>query len=195
MAGMRLGIVAGLAICWVALPARGQAVAFQPMVGALPNGPALGATPVVSADRRYVRLTLVPQFIGNAGFNTYSVPGAVSGGAGGPGALGGIGAGGIGGAGVGGGGTFLAGMNGVIDPTAGYGFGGMPPGPAFGLGYVVDPLVPGNSVPGPPGLVASPALPRTALARTAKPPRVTKRGVKPRPKAPPPSASATPARP
>jgi hypothetical protein len=104
-----------------ALPA--QAVAFQPVVGALPSGPILNVTPVVSADRRYVRLSLTPQFIANAGFNTYSVPAAVGGGPGGPRALGGLGMG----MGAGGGGQFLAGMNGIVDPALTYGLGVIPP--------------------------------------------------------------------
>src|SRR5262245_44591408 len=109
MTGTRFGFLT-LAIVFVLAPSlQAQAVAFQPVVGALPSGPILNVTPVVSFDRRYVRLGLNPQFIANAGFSTYSVPAAVGGGPGGPGALGGIGLGmGAGG----GGGQFLAGMNG-----------------------------------------------------------------------------------
>ena len=68
--------------------AHGQAgVAFQPIVGAANNGVALPGTAVVSADRRYVRLSVNPQFNGIEGFSTYSVPAAVGGGFGGPAAL------------------------------------------------------------------------------------------------------------
>ncbi len=103
-------------------------IAFAPVVNSFPNGVTLNATPVVSHDRRYVRMTLNPIFNSLQGFDAYSVPFAVSGqggrGAGG-GGLGGLGGGGLGGAGgFGGGGgggagggfrsvTFTAGMNGV----------------------------------------------------------------------------------
>src|SRR5260370_37958947 len=81
--------------------ARGQ-VAFQPSVGVIFNGPALSVTPVVSADRRYVRLGINASFNAVNGFTNFSVPAAVGGGFGG----GGVGCGwrGVGGGGVGGGG-------------------------------------------------------------------------------------------
>ena len=47
------------------------AVAYQPNVSQIPIGPTLMVTPVVSADRRYVRLTLAPFFIALNGFTTY----------------------------------------------------------------------------------------------------------------------------
>ena len=95
---------------------RAQAVGFMPGVSSFPNGVTLPVTPVVSDDRRYVRLTLAPQFNALEGFDNYSVPAAVSGGGGvgGLGALRGLGGGG----GGGGGGRFAAGMNGVIEPGA-----------------------------------------------------------------------------
>src|SRR4051794_31029073 len=116
MAVNRWFIAAGLAWLTLAPAARGQGVAFQPVVGAIPNGPTLGVTPAVSVDRRYVRLGINPQFIAVEGFNTFLVPAAVGGGPGGPGALGGVGLGGGGGGGAVGGGQFLAGMNGIISP-------------------------------------------------------------------------------
>ena len=68
----------------------------------------LDVTPAVSADRRYVRMTLGVNFNELIGFTTYQVPAAVSGGgAGMNGPLGGLlgGGGGLGGAGgLGGGG-------------------------------------------------------------------------------------------
>jgi len=54
-------------------------VAFFPQVTSFPNGVNLSVTPVVSADRRYVRMTLSPVFTVIEGFNTISVPAAVGG--------------------------------------------------------------------------------------------------------------------
>jgi hypothetical protein len=92
-------------------PARGQAVGFQPVVGSFPSGTTLTVTPAVTADRRYVRMSVNPLFTNLLGFDTYSVPAAVTGGAGMNGAIGGLGGGGgIGGGGAGGagGGGFRA---------------------------------------------------------------------------------------
>jgi hypothetical protein len=82
---------------------RGQAVGFQPVVGSFPSGTTLDVTPAVTADRRYVRLSVNPFFNNLLGFDTFSVPAAVTGGAGVNGAIGGLGGGG-GGGGIGGGG-------------------------------------------------------------------------------------------
>jgi hypothetical protein len=87
-----------------------QGVAFIPNVSSFPNGAILSTTPVVSADRRYVRLGLVPQFTEIEAFSTFQVPAAVTGVPGN-----GLGGGGIGGV------VGFAGMNG---PMAG------PPDPA-----------------------------------------------------------------
>jgi hypothetical protein len=87
------------------MPGRAQAqgaVAFQPSVGQIPDGVSLNVTPVVTADRRYVRLGLNANFSTINGFNSFPVVGAVGGGNGGPGG-GGLGGGGAGG-GLGGGG-------------------------------------------------------------------------------------------
>lgn len=128
---------------------RAQAVGFMPGVSSFPNGVTLPVTPVVSDDRRYVRLTLAPQFNALEGFDSYSVPAAVSGG-GGAGGLGGLR--GLGGGG--GGGRFAAGMNGVIEPGApsgllagfdGYGPTGptfASPGPAALLSGYAGPIAP-----------------------------------------------------
>ncbi len=92
--------------------ARGQgAIAFTPQVGFVPNGATLSVTPAVSADRRYVRLSVNPYFNTINGFTTYSAP------------LGAVGGGGAGG-GLGG----LAGMNGLI---GGGGMGGGGAGAGF----------------------------------------------------------------
>ena len=54
-------------------------VAFVPQPEMLVNGVTLQVTPVVSADRRYVRLSLSPFFQTVNGFTTIQVPGAVGG--------------------------------------------------------------------------------------------------------------------
>ncbi|AGA29272.1 type II secretory pathway, component PulD [Singulisphaera acidiphila] len=54
-------------------------VAFLPQPTAFPNGVTLTVTPVVSADRRYVRMTLSPVFTVIEAFQTLSVPAAVGG--------------------------------------------------------------------------------------------------------------------
>jgi type II secretory pathway component GspD/PulD (secretin) len=56
------------------------AVAYTPVIGAVPTGVTMTVTPVVSADRRYVRMTLAPFFNANNGFQTFtSQSGAVGG--------------------------------------------------------------------------------------------------------------------
>ncbi len=66
------------------------AVAFQPVIEQIPDGVTLNVTPVVTADRRYVRLTLAPSFTVIQGVDTFS-----------------FGAGAVGGGGLGGGATDL----------------------------------------------------------------------------------------
>jgi type II secretory pathway component GspD/PulD (secretin) len=56
------------------------AVAFQPTPAPLQDGVQLQVTPVVSADRRYVRMTLSPQFQTVTGLSSFPVPAAVGGG-------------------------------------------------------------------------------------------------------------------
>lgn len=63
-----------------ASPRANAQVAFAPGVSAFQNGVMLNATPVVSYDRRYVRLGMNPVFTGLEGFTTVAVPGAVGGG-------------------------------------------------------------------------------------------------------------------
>ena len=55
-------------------------VAFFPTIGQVPDGVILNVTPVVSADRRYVRMSLSPQFITFIQFDTFTIPAAVGGG-------------------------------------------------------------------------------------------------------------------
>ncbi len=113
------GCLGALAAGSLALPfflaapsARAQAVGFQPVPAPLPSGVMLNVTPAVSADRRYVRLSIGASFQTIEGFTTYSVPAAVSGGgAGMNGPLGAIpGLGGIAGAGGGAGAARPAGL-------------------------------------------------------------------------------------
>ena len=54
-------------------------MAFIPNPTPFPNGVTLTVTPVVSADRRYVRMTLSPFFTAIEGFDTIQVPAAVGG--------------------------------------------------------------------------------------------------------------------
>ena len=55
-------------------------VAFLPTPAALPDGVQLSVTPVVSSDRRYVRLSLAPFFQTINGLQSFPVPAAVGGG-------------------------------------------------------------------------------------------------------------------
>jgi type II secretory pathway component GspD/PulD (secretin) len=54
-------------------------VAFFPQTAQFPSGVTLIVTPVVSADRRYVRMSLSPFFNALEGFDTIQVPAAVGG--------------------------------------------------------------------------------------------------------------------
>jgi type II secretory pathway component GspD/PulD (secretin) len=56
------------------------AVAFQPQIQTFPDGVQLFVTPVVSADRRYVRMSLNPIFTVLEGFDNFVIPAAVGGG-------------------------------------------------------------------------------------------------------------------
>lgn len=56
--------------------ARGGAVGFQPVIISLPEGTQLFATAVVSADRRYVRITASPNFTGIGNVTTFTFAGA-----------------------------------------------------------------------------------------------------------------------
>ncbi len=91
--------------------AEAQAIGFQPGVGTIPDGVSLNVTPVVTADRRYVRLSLNANFSTINGFSNFPVAGAVGGGGVGGGLRGGGGGlgGAFGGAGGGAGGGGAAG--------------------------------------------------------------------------------------
>jgi hypothetical protein len=99
--------------------AEAQAVGFFPNVGSANDGVSMSVVPVVTADRRYVRLSLNANFSVINGFNNFPVSGAVGGGGIGPGGggLGGGGAGGLGGGGAGGG---LGGAGGLGNAGGGF---------------------------------------------------------------------------
>ena len=85
------------AVFWISIlagaEAGAQAVAFQPNVQSFPSGVGMTTTPVVSHDRRYVRIGVNPLFTALEGLDPFLVPAAVSGGGVG-GGLGGIAGGG-----------------------------------------------------------------------------------------------------
>ncbi len=58
------------------------AIAFQPQIAQIQDGVTLSVTPVVTADRRYVRLTLAPQFNVVEGVDVFSFGGGAVGGGG-----------------------------------------------------------------------------------------------------------------
>ena len=91
---LAVGGGAALALTGSPTPAEAQAVGFAPVIGSAPEGIAMGVTPAVSADRRYVRLSVGATFSTVDGFQNYTSPlGAVAGGPGpGAGAQAGLGA-------------------------------------------------------------------------------------------------------
>ena len=112
----------------------GGAVGFQPVITVLPEGANLSATAVISADRRYVRITAIPFFSGISEVNVFNL--ATGGNTSGQGGTGGQGFGGQGfgqgngnpfGGGGGGGGGFGGG-------GGGFGGGGLGGGGGFGGG-------------------------------------------------------------
>jgi len=138
-------------------PAKAQ-IAYVPEIGLIPTGATLTVTPVVSADRRYVRVGVNAFFNDLNFFSTFSFPGGA------------VGGGNFGGGGFGG---IAAGMDGVIGETGyesgtlvGNGMNAQPaggqaglmragplPNGGFGMG---DPLLNagGNEQAGDPGLMA-----------------------------------------
>jgi hypothetical protein len=93
---------------------RSGAVGYQPVISTLPEGTNMFATAVVSADRRYVRVTVMPLFSGVGQVTQFNFSGAgARGGAGGAaGGAGGMTGGGMTGGGMGGGGMGAGGMGG-----------------------------------------------------------------------------------
>ena len=78
-----------------------QAVGFRPVVTPLPEGTNLTATGVISADRRYVRVTASPLFSGVTDVFSFNFVEGENTNIGTGGAGGGVGGGGVGGGGVG----------------------------------------------------------------------------------------------
>ena len=115
------------------IPVVGQgAVGFQPITGIIQDGIQLQVVAVVSADRRFVRLSLGPQFNNLVDLFTFSF---ASGGAGGGAAFGGGGGGGFGGGGGGfGGGGGGGGQFGFGGIGGGFGGGGQGGGGQQGVG-------------------------------------------------------------
>jgi hypothetical protein len=121
------------------LAGRRSAVGYMPVIVTLPEGANLVAQAVISADRRYVRITSMPFFSGISEVNTFNFASGSSGGGqggtggqgfsgvgGGQGGGGGLGGGGFGGGGggFGGGGGGMGGMGGGMGGMGG-GMGGM----------------------------------------------------------------------
>jgi len=109
-------------------------VGFQPVITMLPDGISLTVLAVISADRRYVRLSLSPLFSAVTRvdtFQTSSGGAGFGGGGGGGGGLGG-GGGGFGGGGLGGGGG--GGFGGGFGGIGGFGGQGGQGGGQGGLG-------------------------------------------------------------
>ena len=109
---------------------RSGAVGYQPVITTLPEGTNMFAQAVVSADRRYVRITTTPLFSGvgqvtQFNFSGGGAQGTGGGGGGGGGGMGGGGGGGMGGGGMGGGGMGGGGMGGGGMGGGGMGGGGM----------------------------------------------------------------------
>jgi hypothetical protein len=99
MMGCVVGLFA-LALC-LQRPVQAQ-IAYSPEIGAIPSGVTMTITPAVSADRRYVRLSVNAFFNDLNNIQTFSFPGGAVGGQFPGGGFGGFGAG------------AAAGMNGVI---------------------------------------------------------------------------------
>lgn len=75
-------VLPGLVAVWVqclGTATFGQAaVAFTPTIGSAPSGQTMTVTPAVSADRRYVRLSVNPFFNTVNGFSSFTTPLGVS---------------------------------------------------------------------------------------------------------------------
>jgi hypothetical protein len=120
-------IALGLFMLLGGIPSSAKAqtgIAYIPDIGAIPTGATLTVTPAVSADRRYVRLSVNAYFNALDRFSTFSFPGGAVGGGGGGnfggGGGGNFGGGGGGNFGGGAGGGLDAGMNGIISDEDDY---------------------------------------------------------------------------
>lgn len=129
-------------------------VAFARVVQPFQNGVNLDVTPVVSHDRRYVRMSLNFQSTALEGFDRYSVPAAV----GGTGNGGGFGGGAGGGGANGGGGRGVGALFGEPSGKSPWGNGQAPVAIAKGPGISLD--FPGELPPTPPAQAASARKPK-----------------------------------
>ncbi|MCG2684963.1 MAG: hypothetical protein L6306_15270 [Planctomycetales bacterium] len=98
----------------------GGAVGYQPVITVLPEGTMMMVTAVISADRRYVRITASPQFTGVAEVNVFNTASGEN--TTGQGGTGGQGYSGLFGGGGGGG---MGGMGGGMGGMGGMGGGGI----------------------------------------------------------------------
>jgi hypothetical protein len=60
------------------VPIVQQGVGYQPVITVLPTGTSLTVTGVVSADRRYVRITPTPLFSGVGSVTTFNIQSGTS---------------------------------------------------------------------------------------------------------------------
>ena len=161
-----LTIATGMALGGALTPGQvvAQAVAFTPNIGMVPEGVGMNVTPVVSADRRYVRLSVNAGFSAVDSIQNLNIPlGAV---AGGPGAGGGMGGGGFPSYGV------PMGMDG---PVAGPNLGLMGPyGPQIGYSPYGDSLTDGNA-----GRMSFTPAPRPIKSKSARSKLVRPRSASP----------------
>jgi hypothetical protein len=135
--------------------ARAQAIAYIPGIGFIPSGATMTVTPVVSPDRRYVRLGVDAFFNNLNSLQTFSFPGGAVSGGGGFGGFGGMnGVMGGGGGAVAGGGGAVAGGGAAMGAGAfgfnetGYAAGPVPIDGVFGEDFppfLGDPLDPNNA--------------------------------------------------
>jgi len=88
LAAFALGLVSMLVLS-TGQPVRAQAVGFIPVIGSFPDGVVMSTTPVVSADRRYVRVGVDAQFTGLIGLTSVNFPAAAAAGGSGNGGFGG----------------------------------------------------------------------------------------------------------
>ena len=197
-------ILVGACCVVLAHPGRSQAqaIGFQPGVGVAPDGVAMTAIPAVSADRRYVRVSVDAQFSTIDGFQNIGIPFGVSGfgGLGSAGAGLGLGgaAGGAAGAGLGGGGG--AGLRsvglamGMDGPLAGGGMGSYPAQPRGGFSASdPDPLSYATAGPRDDGSrIPTPRRARSARSKPATSARTRKATAPGTPATPPVAKPASP---
>ncbi len=176
MKGLRICLGMAAIATGLLLPTASRAqssVGYAPVIGQIPDGVTFSVVPVVSADRRYVRMALSPQFIAVTEFDNFTVPAVVrggfggGGGGGGGGGLGGGFGGGFGGGGLGGGG----GAGGIgAGGFANVGLGGFGPQPGR-MGFADDATIlalQGQATPPPQAAPAPRAKKGASKAKAAR---------------------------